>query len=155
MRMVLPGAVVALSVSCLEQPEPITPPCTDASLSDTASPDVATADENDAVSRTTTSCTNLAFDAGPPTICSLAGSDAASLVVENQCSQDIDLWGISYPLTCPACCAEVFYAAIRAGSSFTQPSLVGQAWRLRMADAGLVVNEIASLAPDTTVVQVP
>jgi hypothetical protein len=89
------------------------------------------------------------IDAGAATVCSVGADASASLVVQNNCTQNVDLWWVSYQ------CSEAFYSTIQAGAAVVQPSFASHPWRLRLPDAGPVIKEIAPLHPGTTVVVVP
>lgn len=116
----------------------------DAATHDAGQPEDSGA--GDSASDAPRSCASLAaLDAGAAVTCSTLGDAAAGLVVNNDCTESIDLWWVDYG------CAEQFYQTVASGSSATQPSFVTHPWRLRLADAGRVVKEIPPLTGDTTV----
>ena len=120
----------------------------DSGSAEVAVQDTGAGDSASSPDGTTASCSGFA-DAGPAAACATAGDAAASMVIDNTCAENVDLWWVSYQ------CTEVFYQQVPAGMTSMQSSFETHPWRIRLPDAGLVVKDIPPLGPGTTNVQVP
>jgi hypothetical protein len=118
------------------------------STSDAASLGITTA--SDADTDALQNCIDLAIaDAGPPSVCSAMAVTSATLQINNHCAEPVDLWWVNYT------CSEVYYQTIQPAQSTQQSSWITHPWRVRLADAGALVQEIPPLGMATTVVDVP